>query len=139
MMNIDNLSIVCWNVSCFGDPTKCDLVKDTLQVYKDCILCLQETKLNEILFSKLYSFLPNSYSNHTMVPIGSRRGTLTAWNSSLSLNYVYDLTFSNTVVLTNNLGFQFMLTNIYGPVDNNLITNIFLIEIRMVYCLHNLP
>jgi exonuclease III len=138
MMNIDNLSIVCWNVSCLGDPTKCDLVKDTLKVYKDCILCLQETKLNKILFSKLYSFLPNSYSNHTMVPTGSRRGTLTAWNSSLSLNYVYDLNFSNTIVLTNNLGFQFMLTNIYGPVDNNL-TNIFLIEIRMVYCLHNLP
>jgi hypothetical protein len=54
------------------------------------------------------------------------------------LNQSYNLMFSNTVVLTNNLGLSFMVTNVYGPVDNDR-KNDFLTEMRTIYCLNGLP
>jgi hypothetical protein len=69
----------------------------------------------------------------------SLMGPGTAWATSLSLNQSYNLTFSNMVVLTNNLGLSFMVTNVYGPIENGR-KNDFLIEMRKsIYCLNNLP
>jgi Endonuclease/Exonuclease/phosphatase family len=112
MMNIGKLSILSWNVRSLGDPTKCALVKDTLKSSKATIVCLQETKLNDIYFAKLNSFIPPSHSNYTCTPTSGSwgGGTLTAWNSSLCLHQSYNLTFSTTVVLHNNLGMRYMIT-----------------------------
>jgi exonuclease III len=115
------------------------LVEDTLKQSKAIILCLQETKLNDISFTKLNSIVPPSHSNHTYIPgNGSQGGTLTAWVPSLNLNQSYNLTFSNTVILTNTLGMSFMITSVYGPVDNAR-KNDFLTKIRTIYCLNDLP
>jgi hypothetical protein len=70
--------------------------------------------------------------------VGSRGGVLTAWKEGYTLNTSYTLTFSNTILLTNNLGFSFMVTNVYGPTVNNLKTD-FIMELRMIACLHDLP
>jgi hypothetical protein len=79
---------------------------------------MQETKLNDIPFEKISAFLPHMHSNFTYLPSnGLRGGTIIVWDRSLTLNHSYVLTFSNTTVLTNNLGLSFMLTNVYGPVQ----------------------
>jgi hypothetical protein len=110
-----------------------------LKSSKATIVCLQETKLIDISFAKLNSFIPSSHSNYTYTSAsGSRGGTLTAWNSSLCLHQSYNLTFSTTVVLNNNLGMRYMITNVYGPVDNARKSD-FLTELRTIYCLNDLP
>jgi hypothetical protein len=52
--------------------------------------------------------------------VGSRGGTLTVWNNNYTSIATYVLTFSTMVVLSDNRGLTFMLTNIYGPTQNNL-------------------
>jgi hypothetical protein len=70
--------------------------------------------------------------------VGSRGGTLTAWNNNYTSSSTYTLTFSITVVLTNNKGLSFMLTKVYGPTQNDLKPS-FLNELRMIACLHDIP
>jgi exonuclease III len=138
-MNLGNLSLLCWNVRGISDPSKCVVVKDFIRDVHASIICIQETKLSEISLLKFNTITPHEFTEFAIMSVnGSRGGTLIAWTSSYTLNTSYILTFSNTVVLTNNLGTTFMLTNVYGPTSNNLKDD-FLTEIRMVACLHDLP
>jgi exonuclease III len=120
-MNVENLSNLCWNVSGLGDPNKCSVIKETIKKSNIMIFfCLQETKLSDISLSKFYSFAPASFHNHASGNANSSRGgTIIAWKPSFTLNHSYQLTYSNMTILSNNLGFQFMLTNVYRPTDNN--------------------
>jgi exonuclease III len=138
-MNFGNLSLLCWNVRGLGDPAKCFVAKDTIRASCASIFCIQEMKLNEISFAKFHSFAPAKYIEYAALPsTGSRGGTLTAWTSDYTLNTSYTLTFSTTVILTNNLGFTLMVTNTYGPTSNTFKHEL-ITELRMIACLHDLP
>jgi exonuclease III len=139
-MNVGNLSMLCWNVRGLGDSNKCVVVKDTIKEANTFILCIQETKLSEISFVKFNNIAPPRYTNYSILSANGSRGggTLTAWSSVYTLNSTYTITFSNTVILTNHMGFTFMITNVYGPTSNNL-KNIFILKICTIVCLHDLP
>jgi hypothetical protein len=89
MMNFGNLTLLCWNVQCLGDPNKCAVVRDTVRDSRASIFCFQETKLSNISLSKFYAFAPSSFSHFSSIDV------------------------------INNKGFQFMITNMYGLTDND--------------------
>jgi exonuclease III len=137
-MNVGNLSVLCWNIRGLGDSNKYVMVNDTIKEANASILYIQEIKLNEISFIKFNTIAPSRYTNYSTLPANGSRGNLTTWSSAYTLNSTYTLTFSNTVLLTNHLGFTFMITNGYGPTSNNLKNN-FILKMRMIACLHDLP
>jgi len=76
---------VSWNVRGLGDSDKCGIVRNAICDVKPSIVCLQETKLQNIDFFKAKSFLPsNLASSHVCAPAdGTRGGILTAWDPAL--------------------------------------------------------
>jgi exonuclease III len=138
-MNLGNLSILSWNVRGLDDQNKCSLVKDTVRAAKASIACFQETKLEVISYVKLVTFVPPSLFTYSFLPsIGTKGGALTTWNSNYTLTQTYTLTYSVTILLTNTMDFQFMLSNVYGPIDTTHKAD-FLNEIRLIACLHDTP
>jgi exonuclease III len=138
-MNIGNLSLLCWNVCELDDLTKCAVVKEIIHNSNATVFYLQETKLSDISLTKFHSLAPPLFHHYTYNKANrSRGGTITAWKPSITLNQSYNLTYSTMTVLTNNLKFQFMLTNVYGPTDNTYKTE-FLRELCIVACMHDLP
>jgi exonuclease III len=118
-MNLENLNILCWNVRGLGDPSKYYVVKETIRSANAVIFCLQEIKLNSISLNKFYSFAPPYFHQFTSkTAIESRGGTIIAWQPTLTPEHTYTLTYSTTVVFKNNLGFEFMITNVYGVTNN---------------------
>jgi exonuclease III len=115
------------------------VVKEIIRNTNASIFCLQETKLNTIPLNKFYSFAPPHYHQYaSRDAIGSRGGTIIAWQPTFSPKHNYTLTYSTTVVLTNNLSFEFMITNVYGPTDNACKPD-FLPEIRIISYMHDIP
>lgn len=116
---LKSLSVLSWNVRGLGDRGKCTDVRLALPSPAPSILCLQETKLEDINQFKVASFLPfPRAASYTFKPsLGASGGLLTAWDANLlrhtsSVNHQFTITSTFHVAATD---LQFTITNCYGP------------------------
>ena len=116
-----SIKIASWNVRRLGRPNKCTDIKKGLQSPSASIICLQETKLQEISSFKAISFLPLGLRSYHFLPsIGASSGVLTAWvDANLECTkvqidrYAISCWFSFRANDT-----SFVVTNVYGPCDH---------------------
>jgi exonuclease III len=112
------LSFACWNVRGLGQRRKRDNVRAAIDSFLPAILCLQETKLNDISTFQASSFLPPSLCSFIFKPsIGASGGILTAWNDSV-LELIHQSV--DKFSITSTFSFRadnlvFSIVNVYGP------------------------
>jgi exonuclease III len=117
-----------WNVRGLGRPAKCTDVKAAISNFNQKILCLQETKLEEISQFKAMTFLPPSLRSFHFIPsIGASGGILTAWDDRdiECTNVIYN-SFSILNSFSSRLtDLSFSVTNVYGPCTTAVRPNFF--------------
>ncbi|KAH7689143.1 Exodeoxyribonuclease III protein [Dioscorea alata] len=77
------MKILCWNVRGLGRPSKRHLVKDVIFFSRSDIICLQETKLQDIHKSTWRSIGGVRLNSFEFLPTqGSAGGIIVAWDRS---------------------------------------------------------
>jgi exonuclease III len=73
-----------WNVRGLGDSDKCITVRDAILAASPTVVCLQESKLEDISSFKAKAFLPFKIATtfHFAPSSGARGGMVTAWDQS---------------------------------------------------------
>ena len=75
------MRISSWNIRGLGDSDKCSLLKVALLASRSSVVCLQESKLQEVDRRKAATFLPQCLRSVVYMPAsGSSGGTIVAWN-----------------------------------------------------------
>jgi len=81
--SIQRNSSLSWNVRGLGRPTKRHLVKDFIFSSRADIVCLQESKLQDLHISTWRSIGGSNLKNFEFLPaLGTAGGIIIAWNSS---------------------------------------------------------
>lgn len=78
-----------------GDSDKCSIVRDSISDASPTVVCLHETKLQNVNVFKAKSFLPSKFANSfTFVASdGARGGILTAWDPAyFSISFTLKIT-----------------------------------------------
>jgi exonuclease III len=126
-----NFVILSWNVRGLGQIDKCDVVRDNILRNHPNIVCLQETKLMDIVGHDTRAFLPANLNTFFAAPAdGTRGGLLTAWDSnSFAASSQQTHRFATTVTFqSTSSNLSFAITNVYGPANHSL-SDAFLDEI----------
>ena len=114
--------MVFWNVRGLGDSDKCNLVRGVFSNARPAVICIQESKLDNIDAFKAKTFLPPTFSNSfVFAPAdGTRGGLVTAWDPALFTIHSHFLKpFTLTTKFTCNASnLDFTVTNTYGPSDH---------------------
>lgn len=129
------VDIISWNVRGLNRPTRRTTMRETLQMARPHIACLQETKMRDIdarLAASLGGGLLRSFHYKPATgPLGTRGGILILWNDD-----VVDLTnfMLGTYTLTAEVFIKacetsFLLTMVYGPTRDSA-KRAFLQELR---------
>jgi exonuclease III len=75
------MRILIWNARGLGDDDKNETIQKTLHEANADFICLQETKLTEILVFKARNFLPPRLTEFVYQPSeGASAGLIIAWN-----------------------------------------------------------
>lgn len=142
---IDNdLKIICWNVRGLNSAARREAVRLFMQQARPVIICLQETKLDNVSMQLASEFLgPTWCSSYVFLPAQQTRGgILIAWNQDLFASGTTDkkifcISQRLTLLQTNIV---FMITSVYGPADNDSATRgAFLDELIQCQPPTNLP
>lgn len=107
-----------WNVRGLNDPAKCTIVRSFIRNSKCSVLCLQETKLSSISFSKFLTFCAYHLQDFRFFDAtGTKGGLLIAWNPSLfECVEEWSHSFAFTLALRRmSDGRRFLISNVYGP------------------------
>nr|CAD1844395.1 unnamed protein product [Ananas comosus var. bracteatus] len=123
-----------WNVRGLNDQAKCTTVRSLIRNSKCSVVCLQETKLASICFSKFRSICGGQFHDfRTLDACGTRGGLLTTWNTALFDSvHCWAGDFSLNVVLKRIVDGQlFSISNVYGPTHDDL-KPVFFLELRSI-------
>lgn len=113
---ISDYSLLSWNVRGLNNPARQESVKQVIQVHKPLLLCLQETKLNDITRSLVANILANDC--FWFLPADDTRGgillaikgdSMQVTNTQLTAN-----TISATIYDCRTLN-EWTITGVYGP------------------------
>jgi endonuclease/exonuclease/phosphatase family metal-dependent hydrolase len=115
-------SVLSWNVRGLGDLDKRKVVRDALASAAPSVICLQETKLQDVDTFTAHTFLPPSHAGtyHAVDSDGSRGRMLTAWDPNIfSLTSFISRRHTLTTVLNSTISDHCIaVTNVYGPSDH---------------------
>lgn len=110
-------TVLIWNVRGLNKKARRDVLREMIVVTRPQIVCLQETKVQNMTLSILLSTLGAELDQHSLLPaVGTRGGILIAWQSLAcqALTMRVD-TFSVSVLFQNKDGRQWWFTGVYGP------------------------
>ena len=117
------IKIISWNVRGVNDPDKRKVIKNFLRSYRADLVCLQETKVQEMNTVMVRSLGVGRRLNWKALDAeGSAGGVLLLWdNSRISLvdSMVGSFSISCLFRMVEN-GFQWAFSGVYGPVENRL-------------------
>src|SRR4051812_47401068 len=83
-MNVRPLQMLVWNVRGLNAPARRDVVRQVVLGANPGIVCLQETKLQEISAVVVQCCLGNKCTKFFYVPaVGMRGGILVAWDETI--------------------------------------------------------
>lgn len=112
-------SILVWNVRGLNHKSHRDSVRDLIAATRPEIVCLQETKVQDMSPRILLSTLGTSLDQHVALPaIGMRGGVLIAWSSTSCQAITHRIDSSCTVLFQTNSGMQWWCTGVYGPQED---------------------
>lgn len=133
LCSMDVSTILVWNVRGLNRKARRDAVRDLVAATRPEIVCLQETKVQDMSTRVLLSTLGADLDGHVVLPaVGTRGGVLIAWKSMActALTSRVD-SYSASVLFQNVDGLQWWFTGVYGPQhDDQKI--LFLDELRTV-------
>lgn len=113
-------TILVWNVRGLNRKSSPDSVRDLIAATRPDIVCLQETKVQDMSTQILLSTLGTALDQHVALPaIGMRGGLLIAWSSPSCQAITHRIdTFSVSMLFRTNSGMQWWYTCVYGPQDD---------------------
>jgi exonuclease III len=117
-MNIRNWNILCWNIRGLNASDKHDAVRNKIDESGASIICLQETKLQNVDMHIIRKFAPRRYDKFDFIPsLGASGGILVLWNSAQFLGLTLDKQpFGLTISFTSQFNSaMWKLTTVYGP------------------------
>ena len=115
------IKILSWNVRGANDPDKRKVINNFLRRYRADVLCLQETKIQEMSNILARSLVGRQLNWKVMNAEGSAGGIVVFWdNSSISLMDSVVGSFSVSCLFRMpEDGFQWVFTGVYSPVENS--------------------
>ena len=82
-MNNRNRNILCWNIRGLNAINKHDAVRNKIEESGCAIVCLQETKIQNLDIPFIRKFSPRRFDKFDFVPsVGASGGILVFWNST---------------------------------------------------------
>ena len=114
----DNISILSWNVRGLNDPHRQDTVHEIIAASSCHVVCLQETKLDDIdQFTAAYlgGYRLKSFAQRPAD--GTRGGILMLWDDNVVQvsNIVATEFCLSATILIRQTGVSFKITSVYGP------------------------
>ena len=77
--------ILCWNVRGLNSDTRQRTVREKVSESQCSVVCLQETKLQDVSMNIVRQCLGNTYESFFYLPAaGTRGGILVAWDESVT-------------------------------------------------------
>ena len=116
------IKIISWNVRGVNDPDKRKVIKNFLRSYRADIVCLQETKVQEMSVKLARGLGAGRNLNWKELNAeGSAGGILLLWdNSHISLvDYVVGSYSVTCLFRMTEDGFLWAFSGVYGPVENS--------------------
>ncbi|XP_078175173.1 uncharacterized protein LOC144568675 [Carex rostrata] len=110
--------LLSWNCRGLGDLDKCLVVRNVIRSSRCDVVCLQETKLNNLDCSYASAFLPSFFVKQCAFidAIGTSGGCVIAWKKNYILLSSWATMHTITVLLLqSNFGRVLLITNVYGP------------------------
>jgi len=107
-----------WNVRGINDLRRRDVLKSFLRNWKCDLICLQETKLEDVSLSVIHSLWGHYSVGFTFLKaMGASRGIIVMWDkSTFNLVSSSQEEFSITCIFqTVEGGFTWPFTEVYGP------------------------
>jgi exonuclease III len=119
-----NINILGWNVRGLNDQSRKDAVHETIATSTCQIVCLQETKLENVSHIDASYIGGNWLNNFAQRPtLGTRGGILLLWDDSavqISDIQTTDFCLSATVrIPLSNHDSEFRITTVYGPTNSS--------------------
>lgn len=118
-MSQKHCKIVCWNVRGLNAPAKKEAVKLLMQQHKPTVVCLQETKLQDVSKNCIVQILgPNFQNNFFFLPADGTRGgiILAADDNYYRLSQCELKSFSlTTKIVMRETNDAWTITVVYGP------------------------
>lgn len=118
-MAMNPKNILIWNVRGLNLSIRQDVVRILADMAKIDVVCLQETKMENVPHRLILSMLGSAFSHYIHLPsVGATGGILICWKDNLgaALSARVDA-FSVSVQLSSAEGTLWWLTCVYGPQD----------------------
>ena len=117
------VKILSWNVRGVNDPEKRKVIKNFIRIHRVDMICLQETKVQDMNIDIVRSLGVGRFLNRTALNAeGSAGGILLIWDKrrirlvdSMLGNFSVSCLFRRE-----EDGFQWVFSGVYGPVDKSL-------------------
>lgn len=118
---MDLSSILVWNVWGLNGKARRDVVREIIASTRPEIVCLQETKIQNMTSRVLLSALGSSLDQDVALAAdGTRGGVLVPWNNTHVQAITHRMDeFSVSVLFQNPSGSQWWCTMVYGPQDDH--------------------
>ena len=117
------IKILSWNVKGVNDPDKRKVIKNFLITHKVDLVCLQETKVQEMNNDMVHSLGAGRFLNWKALNVeGSARGILLLWdnNRTTMVNSVVSSFSVSCLFRMAEDGYQWAFSRVYGPVEKRL-------------------
>lgn len=114
---MDLSTILVWNVHGLNSKKRRDAVRNLVATVRPKIVCLQETKIQDMSTSILLSMFGVDLDQHVALPAnGTQGGVLIAWKGVVCTALTTRIdSYSAFVLFRNGDGVTWWLTSIYGP------------------------
>ena len=117
------IKILSWNVRGVNDSEKRKVIKNLIRTNRVDLVCLQETKVQEMNVDMVCSLEVGRFLNWTALNAeGSVGGILLYWDKrriSMVDSMVGSFSVSCLFKMAED-GFQWAFTGVYGPIEKNL-------------------
>ena len=117
------LKILSWNVRGVNDPEKRKVIKNFIRIHRVDMICLQETKVQEMNIEMVRSLRVGRLLNWTALNAeGSAGVILLIWDKrriSLVDSMVGNFSVSCLFKMEED-GFQWVFSRVYGPIEKSL-------------------
>ena len=116
------LKFFSWNVRGANNPDKRNIIRNFIRSQRLDLVCLQETKIQEISMADARSFGVSRLAEWKVVEAeGTAGGILVFWDKRKVEMVEFELGHFSVTCMFRNVedGFQWAFTGVYGPVERS--------------------
>jgi exonuclease III len=111
---------ICWNVRGLNSSSRQSAVRELVSSFRAEVVCIQETKIEEISRFSVLSWLGADFADFVFLPsVGASGGIMVAWKSHLGFTGASRIdNHSVSIQFRKENGTCWWLTCVYGPQDD---------------------